>query len=52
MGDAAGLARALERAETDPAFLAELTTRVAARRELVDPERERHAWAELLARVS
>ncbi|MPZ65872.1 MAG: TIGR04348 family glycosyltransferase [Pseudonocardiaceae bacterium] len=52
VGDVAGLARLLRRAETDPAFLADLTTRVAARRELVDPERERRAWAELLARVT
>lgn len=51
VGDAAGLAGLLRRAETDPAFLAELTAHVAARRELVDPERERHAWADLLARV-
>lgn len=51
VGDAAGLARALQRAERDPAFLAELTAGVAARRHLVDPERERQAWADLLARV-
>ncbi len=51
VGDAAGLARLLQRAEADPAFLAELTVHVAARRELVDPERERRAWAALLARV-
>ncbi len=52
VGDAAGLARLLERAEADPAFLAALTTHVRARRGLVDPERERRAWAALLARVS
>lgn len=49
VGDAAGLAAALRRAETDPAFLADLTARVARRRGLVDPARERRAWAELLA---
>ncbi|MDN5861088.1 MAG: TIGR04348 family glycosyltransferase [Pseudonocardia sp.] len=49
VGDAADLARLLERAEADPAFLAALTERVQARRGLVDPERERGAWAELLA---
>jgi putative glycosyltransferase (TIGR04348 family) len=52
VGDAAGLARALERAETVPAFLAELAAHVEARRGLVAPERERRAWAELLARVA
>lgn len=52
VGDAAGLAQALHRAETDTAFLTELTTHVAARRELVNPERERLAWAELLTRVA
>lgn len=49
VGDAAGLARLLERAEADPAFLAALTARVRARRGLVDPQRERRGWAELLA---
>jgi putative glycosyltransferase (TIGR04348 family) len=52
VGDAAGLAAALRRAETDPAFLADLTGRVAQRRELVDPARERRAWAELLAALA
>lgn len=52
VGDAAGLARALHRAETDPAFLLELTAHVSARRWLVDPDRERQAWADLLARVT
>lgn len=52
VGDAAGLARLLHRAETDPAFLAELAAHVEARRGLVDPARERRSWAELLARVS
>ncbi|MPZ66252.1 MAG: TIGR04348 family glycosyltransferase [Pseudonocardiaceae bacterium] len=51
VGDAAGLAQALQWAERDPTFLAALTAGVAARRELVDPERERQAWADLIARV-
>lgn len=49
VGDAADLARLLGRAEADPAFLATLTAHVQDRRSLVDPERERAAWAELLA---
>jgi putative glycosyltransferase (TIGR04348 family) len=52
VGDAAGLARILERAATDPAFLADLTRRVHARRELVEPRHEREAWERLLAAVS
>lgn len=52
VGDAAGLAAALHRAETDPAFLADLTARVAQRRGLVDPARERRAWAGLLAALA
>lgn len=52
VGDAAGLAAALHRADTDPAFLADLSARVAQRRRLVDPARERRAWAELLAALT
>lgn len=52
VGDAAGLARLLERAAGDDAYLAELTRHVAARRGLVAPERERQAWADLLADVA
>ncbi|MDQ3610589.1 MAG: TIGR04348 family glycosyltransferase [Actinomycetota bacterium] len=51
VGDAAGLARLLERAANDEGFLAELTRHVAARRHLVAPERERQAWVDLLAAV-
>ena len=51
VGDAAGLARILERAANDKVFLAELTRHVAARRHLVAPERERQAWLDLLAAV-
>lgn len=52
VGDAGELARLLHRAATDSAYLADLTGRVQARRGLVDPARERHAWAELLAAVT
>jgi putative glycosyltransferase (TIGR04348 family) len=51
VGDAAGLARILERAASDKGLLAELTRHVAARRHLVAPERERQAWLDLLAAV-
>ncbi len=49
VGDAAGLARALEQVATDQAFRAELTRQVQARRHLFTPDRERQAWADLLA---
>jgi glycosyltransferase involved in cell wall biosynthesis len=49
VGDAAGLARALEQVATDQAFRAELTRQVRARRHLFTPDRERQAWADLLA---
>lgn len=49
VGDAAGLARLLHRAATDAGFLTDLAARVQARRGLVDPDRERRAWADLLA---
>ncbi|MPZ87497.1 MAG: TIGR04348 family glycosyltransferase [Nitriliruptorales bacterium] len=52
VGDAQGLARLLGRAETDAAFLDDLTARIEARRDLVAPARERRAWAELLAAVA
>lgn len=47
-GDADGLARLLRRAETDEGFLAALRRHVGERRPLLDPDREREAWAELL----
>ena len=49
VGDAAGLARALERVATDEVFRAALTRQVQARQDLFTPERERQAWADLLA---
>jgi putative glycosyltransferase (TIGR04348 family) len=48
VGDAAGLARLLERAEAEPSFLDDLRRRVIALRPLVDPARERASWRELL----
>lgn len=47
-GDADGLARLLRRAETNQEFLAILRRHVRERRPLLDPAREREAWAELL----
>lgn len=49
VGDAAGLARVLERVAADEAFRAELTRQVRTRQHLFTPERERQAWAYLLA---
>lgn len=49
VGDAAGLAAAFRRAETDPAFYDDLRARVRALQLLFDPARERARWAELLA---
>lgn len=47
-GDAAALGRLLARAATDAGFRADLRRRTAALRPLVDPARERAAWADLL----
>ena len=49
VGDTNALADLLNRAETDSAFYAELKTRCAALAPLFDPQRERQAWADLLA---
>jgi putative glycosyltransferase (TIGR04348 family) len=51
VGDTAALARLLARAESDPAFLAELTRRVRARRHLFAVSAERAAWRSLLAEL-
>lgn len=51
VGDAAGLARLLERAEAEPRFLEDLRRRVIALRPLVDPARERASWRELLLEI-
>jgi glycosyltransferase involved in cell wall biosynthesis len=48
VGDAAGLGRLLARAAADAQFRAALRARAAALRPLVDPARERAAWAALL----
>jgi len=48
VGDAAGLARALEQVATDEGLRAELTRQVQARRHLFTPDCERQAWADLL----
>ncbi|HET9622976.1 MAG TPA: glycosyltransferase, partial [Kofleriaceae bacterium] len=48
VGDAAGLARLLARAEHDPGFRAELRRRLAALRPLVAPAHERACWHDLL----
>lgn len=49
VGDEVALAGLLERAERDGAFYAELQRRVRELQPLYRPERERAAWAELLA---
>jgi putative glycosyltransferase (TIGR04348 family) len=51
VGDTAGLARLLARAERDPAFLALLTRRTTARRRLFSPSTEKSAWRSLLAEL-
>jgi len=52
VGDAAGLAELLTRCEAEPGFLAELRTRVAELRPLVDPARERASWRALLQELA
>jgi glycosyltransferase involved in cell wall biosynthesis len=49
VGDTAGLARLLRRAETDPAFLARLRRACARRAPQFSPARERNAWRAILA---
>jgi putative glycosyltransferase (TIGR04348 family) len=49
VGDTAALAALLLRAETDPAFYADLAARCAALASEVEPAREREAWEDLLA---
>lgn len=51
VGDADALAAQLRRAESDTDLYAELLKRTTALRPLVEPERERRAWAELLAEL-
>lgn len=47
-GDTAGLAALIERAASSPAFYERLRRACAELRPLVDPERERRAWREVL----
>ena len=49
VGDTEALAALLLRAETDPAFYADLQERCAHLSSLVQPARERESWRELLA---
>ncbi len=51
VGDAPDLARLLERAESDGAFLASLRAGVERVRALYAPEQERSAWSALLAEM-
>ncbi|HEV2450709.1 MAG TPA: glycosyltransferase, partial [Streptosporangiaceae bacterium] len=52
VGDTRALARALDRAERDQAgYYRDLQNRCASLAWLVDPERERRAWAGLLAEL-
>lgn len=50
-GDTKALARLLARAETDRCFLAALGRRLAARRRLFAPARERAAWRHLIGEL-
>ena len=52
VGDARALAALLLRAETDPAFYAELTRGVRRLARFVRPARDRAAWAALLAELT
>jgi putative glycosyltransferase (TIGR04348 family) len=52
VGDTAGLAALLDRAETDRAFYAALLRRTRKLRPLVNPRRERDAWARLVRDTS
>src|SRR5262249_37361007 len=52
VGDEQALAELLWRAESEPAFHAELTTRCQARRHLFEPAEERRRWRDLLAELS
>jgi putative glycosyltransferase (TIGR04348 family) len=47
-GDTQALARLLQRAETDTSFYADLKRRIRELKPLVDPQRERESWRELL----
>jgi putative glycosyltransferase (TIGR04348 family) len=50
-GDTQALAGLLQRAETDPAFYDDLRTRCRELRGLIEPERERRSWEQLLGEI-
>jgi len=50
--DTEALASLLQRAETEPAFLARLDAQCRAKRPLFKPEREREAWRSLLTDIA
>ena len=52
VGDTQGLARLLNRAETDRAFLTGLDSHCRKLAPLFDPRRERSAWSRLLAELN
>lgn len=52
VGDTEALAALLHRAETDALFYAALRGHIEGLKSLVDPERERQAWADLLADIA
>jgi len=49
VGDTNGLVRLLDRAESDPGFLARLASDCAKLKPLFNPDRERAAWRRLIA---
>jgi glycosyltransferase involved in cell wall biosynthesis len=51
VGDTQQLARLLARAETEAEFLKTLRSAVRKHSPLFDPQRERSAWADLLAEI-
>lgn len=51
-GSAAGLARLLHRAATEPAYLEQLRRQCVTCRSLIDPDRERLAWRTLFAKFT
>lgn len=52
VGDTEALAALVHRAETDRTFYAMLKNHIERLKPLVDPERERQAWANLLAEIA
>ncbi len=52
VGDTAGLAKLLGRAETDPTFYEELVSRCKKLHPMVSPDRERRLWQALLQEIT